>query len=194
MTQVGDKAPLRPWTIPNAISAVRLIGVPVFLWLLLIERADAWALALIAVAGATDWLDGWIARRFGQASRLGELLDPTVDRLYILAILCGFVARGFIPWWLVVVLVGRDAILALLVIPLRSRGIVGLPVTFLGKTATFLLLWGFPFVLAGHISGLPEEFFRTAGWALVIWGTLLYVTTGVSYARQARRALHARPG
>jgi len=184
-----DRAALRPLTLPNAISTLRLIGVPVFLWLLLSVQADGWALALIAVAGATDWLDGWIARRFQQGSRLGELLDPIVDRLYILAILCGFALREFIPWWLVAILVARDLVLTALMLPLRSRGIVGLPVTFLGKTATFLLLWGFPLLLAGHIEGLPSEFFRTVGWALIIWGTFLYLATGVAYARQALRTL-----
>ncbi len=181
--------PLRPVTVPNAVSAVRLLGVPLFLWLLLVERADAWALVVIAVAGATDWLDGWIARRFDQSSRLGELLDPAIDRLYILAILCGFALRGLVPWWLVALLVGRDVVLTFLLVPLRRRGIVGLPVTFLGKTATFLLLWGFPFLLAGSLVWGMATFWLTVGWAMVTWGTFLYLLTGLAYARQAGRAL-----
>lgn len=188
---MADAVGLRPWTVPNAISVVRLLGVPAFLWLLLVEGADAAAVVVIAVAGATDWLDGWLARRLDQRSRLGELLDPLVDRLYILSILVGMCLRGMVPWWVLIALVLRDAVLAVLVNRLRTRGILGLPVTFLGKTATFLLLWGFPFVLAGSIDWDASGLCLALGWALVAWGGLLYAVTGVLYARQAVVALRA---
>ena len=87
-------------TVPNAISVARLAGVPVFLWLVLGPHADGWAVALLIVAGLSDWLDGVIARAWNQQSRLGQVLDPTADRLYIAATLIALAIRGIIPWWL----------------------------------------------------------------------------------------------
>ena len=103
MTSARD----RIWTIPNMMSFARLLGVPVFLWLLLAEQADGWAFVLLVLAGISDWLDGAVARATGQVSRLGELLDPLADRLYIAATVIGLAMRGIIPWWLVIVLTAR---------------------------------------------------------------------------------------
>ena len=184
-------------TIPNVLSFLRLLGVPVFLWLILVPEADGWAFALLVVSGATDWLDGTIARATGQISRLGQLLDPLADRLYIAATLVGLALRGIIPWWLVVVLLARDAILAVVLAVLARRGITGLPVHFLGKAATFCLLWGFPLLLLGAgatgASFSLAELARVLGWAFAIWGTALYWWAGVLYLEQARRILRPLP-
>jgi cardiolipin synthase len=180
-------------TIPNILSFLRLLGVPLFLWLILVPEADGWAVVLLIVSGITDWLDGVIARATGQISRLGQLLDPLADRLYIAATLLGLALREIIPWWLVVALLGRDLVLALYLLALKRRGITGLPVHFLGKAATFCLLYAFPILLLGADAtgtGLTfPDVARTVGWAFAIWGTALYWWAGVLYVEQARRIL-----
>ena len=180
-------------TIPNVLSFLRLLGVPLFLWLVLVPEADGWAFVLLVLSGATDWLDGAIARATGQISRLGQLLDPLADRLYIAATLVGLAIRGIIPWWLVVVLLSRDLVLAVVLALLKRRGITGLPVHFLGKAATFCLLWGFPMLLLGAgATGTTftlAEVARDVGWAFAIWGTALYWWAGILYLEQARRIL-----
>jgi cardiolipin synthase len=175
----------RVLTLPNVLSFVRLLGVPLFLWLLLVREADVWAVVVLAVGGATDWLDGKLARAWNQRSRLGQVLDPLADRLYILATLIGFAIRGIVPLWLVIVLASRDVLMTLaLGMPLRRRGYASLPVHFLGKAATFLLLYAFPLVLLGEGEGTWHVIARVLGWALVIWGTVLYWWSGALYLRQ----------
>ena len=180
-------------TIPNILSFIRLLGVPLFLWLILVPEADGWAFVVLALSAVTDYLDGMIARALGQISRLGQLLDPIADRLYIAAPLLGLAIRAIIPWWLVVVLLGRDLVLAVVLALLKRRGITGLPVHFLGKAATFCLLFGLPLLLLGAGAsgtglGLPE-LARDLGWAFTIWGTALYWWAGLLYLEQARRIL-----
>ena len=178
----------RVLTLPNVLSALRLIGVPVFVWLLLTER-DGWAVALLFVSGFTDYLDGLLARRWNQVSRLGQLLDPAADRLYILSTLLGLAYRGVIPWWLTGLLIGRDAVLALTLPVLHHYGYGPLPVHFLGKAATFNLLCAFPFLLLGQVGGSQIENTVGAialglGWALAGWGAALYGWAGWLYLRQ----------
>jgi cardiolipin synthase len=185
----------RVLTIPNILSFARLALIPVFLWLVLVPEADIAAFAVLAISGITDYLDGVIARRTGQISRLGQLLDPLADRLYIVATLLGLALRGIIPWWLVALLVARDAVLAVALALLRRRGITGLPVHFLGKAATFCLLWGFPILLLGAgATGTGLTFAdaaRTLGWAFALWGTALYWWAGILYLEQAARILRS---
>src|SRR4051794_3739544 len=139
----------RVMTVPNALSVLRLLGVPLFLWLLLGPHADGWALLVLAVSGFTDWADGVLARKLNQQSELGALLDPAVDRLYILASLAGLVFRHIVRWWLVVLIVGRDLVLGAALIPLRRRGYAPPEVHYLGKAATFCLLYAFPLLVWG---------------------------------------------
>ncbi|RJL20855.1 CDP-alcohol phosphatidyltransferase family protein [Bailinhaonella thermotolerans] len=170
----------RVWTIPNALSLLRLLGVPLFLWLVLGPKADGWAVVVLMVAGFTDWLDGKLARAFNQTSRLGRLLDPAADRLYILATLVGLTVRDIIPVWLVAVLLAREIVVGLFLLVLGRYGYVGLPVHFLGKAATANLLYAFPLLFLGvHI-----EFAKIVGWAFAIWGTGLYWWAGVLYLVQ----------
>lgn len=182
----------RVLTLPNVLSFARLLGVPVFLWLILVPQADGWAIALLVVSGITDWLDGYLARRWNQITRVGQLLDPIADRLYILATLFGLLLRDIIPLWLVILLVSRDVLMAVVLAALKRRGITGLPVHFIGKAATFNLLYAFPLLLLGDGSGTIAEICRIFGWAFAIWGTALYWWAGALYLEQARRILALR--
>jgi len=176
-------------TVPNVLSFIRLAGILVFLWCLLVTRQDVVAVVVLAVAGVTDFFDGYLARAWKQVSRLGQVLDPIADRLYILAIIVGLAVRGFLPWVLVVILVARDVMLATLVPALRARGYASLPVHFLGKIATFCLLYAFPFVLLGRQAFHGAAFFATVGWAVALWGTFFYWWAGVLYMYQGIRFL-----
>lgn len=177
----------RVLTLPNLLSMARLAGVPLMLWLILGPRADALAVTVLALSGLTDWLDGYLARRWHQRSRLGQLLDPIADRFYILAALIGLSVRGLIPWWLLAVLVARDLMITALVPLVRSRGYSALPVHFLGKAATFSLLYAFPLILLGAAPGAWAVVPKVLGWAFAIWGTALYWYAGFLYLQQARR-------
>ena len=179
----------RVWTVPNLLSMARLAGVPVFLWLVLGPEADGWALCLLMVSGVTDYLDGWLARKLNQMSQLGQILDPVADRLYILAVVVGLGLRDIIPWWVVIILPLRDLLLWGLVPFLRTRGYSALPVHFLGKAATFNLLYAFPLLLLGDGEGTIPTLADVFGWAFAIWGIGLYWWAGVLYAWQVRRLI-----
>jgi cardiolipin synthase (CMP-forming) len=182
----------RVLTVPNALSALRLLGVPVFLWLILAHH-DGWALVLLMVSGWTDYLDGKIARRWNLISRVGQLLDPAADRLYILATLLGLAIRDVVPWWLVVVLLGREVFIAGLLPFLKSRGYTALPVHFLGKAATFCLLYAFPLLLIGQFDNVAGTVARPVGWAFTWWGTGMYWLAGILYAVQTRQLVRTVP-
>ncbi len=171
-------------TIPNLLSMLRLAGVPLFLYLLLGPRADGWAILVLAVGGFTDWLDGKLARLLDQQSRLGALLDPAVDRLYILAALIALGVRDVVPWWVVAVLIGRDLVLAATLPVLRRRGYGPYRVSYLGKSATFLLLYAFPLLLLGQGSGFFPDLARPIGIGFACWGTAIYLYSGVLYLSQ----------
>jgi cardiolipin synthase len=180
------------WTLPNAVSTLRLLGVPLFLWLVLGPKADVLALVVLMVSGVTDWLDGYLARRLNQTSKLGEILDPVADRLYILAVVIGLAVRDIIPWWVALILPLRDALLWCLVPFLRTRGYSALPVHFLGKAATFNLLYAFPLLFNGDGTGTIPTLGKMFGWAFAIWGIGLYWWAGVLYAWQVRTLMADR--
>jgi cardiolipin synthase len=174
----------RVLTVPNVLSALRLVGVPVFVWLILTER-DGWALLVLMLSGVTDYLDGKIARRYGLVSKVGALLDPIADRLYILTTLLGLAWRDVIPWWLVAVLLGREAFAGGVLLWLRQYGFATLPVHFVGKAATFNLLYAFPLLLLGDGDSTFAHVARPIGWGFAWWGTALYWVAGLLYAGQA---------
>jgi cardiolipin synthase len=185
-------------TIPNAISVARLAGVPVFLWLVLgvnSPAGDWWAVGLLIASGVSDWLDGKIARALHQQSRLGQLLDPAADRLYIVATVVALAIRAIIPWWLVALLAAREVLMAGVLWLLRRRGWGALQVSFVGKTATLCLLYAFPLLFLGsHVAGYAETA-KVAGWTMAIWGSSLYWCAAVLYVVQARRLMAAdQPG
>jgi len=183
----------RVWTVPNALSFLRLLGVPLFLWLVLGPEADGWALAVLAASGVTDYLDGYLARRLHQTSRLGEILDPVADRLYILAVVIGLALRDIVPWWFAIILPLRDVLLWGLVPILRTRGYSALPVHFLGKAATFNLLYAFPLLLLGDGTGAAATLAQVFGWAFAIWGIGLYWWAGILYAYQVYKLVKSTP-
>ncbi|NHC14274.1 CDP-alcohol phosphatidyltransferase family protein [Motilibacter deserti] len=178
----------RVLTVPNLLSLARLLGVPLFLWLILAEH-DGWALAVLAFSGVSDWLDGKLARLLGQTSRLGALLDPAADRLYILATLVGLTIRDVIPLWLTVALVARDLFTSGLLLVLRRHGHGVIAVHFLGKAATANLLYAFPLLLLGDGTGRIATAANVVGWAFACWGVVLYWWAAVLYAVQVRRAV-----
>ncbi len=183
---IADREALsdRIWTLPNALSVLRLLGVPLFLWLILGPHADGWAFVVLAGSGLSDWLDGKLARWLDQGSRLGALLDPAADRLYIVAALVALAIRGIVPVWLVLLLAGREVVLGLLLLVLRAYGYPPLQVHYLGKAATLLLLYAFPVLLLAQGHGALAAVAEPFAWALTIWGTALYVLAGVFYAVQ----------
>jgi cardiolipin synthase len=189
----GAPEPLRIWTIPNLISVLRLLGVPLFLWLLLGPHADGWALVVLALSAISDWADGKLARLLNQYSRLGALLDPLADRLYILATLVAFVIRGFIPWWVAALIVGRDIVLAVCIPLIRRHGYAPLPVHYLGKAATFCLLYAFPLLLLAQGGSTVASVALPIGIAFVVWGLLLYLWAGALYLTQTIWILRHTP-
>ena len=178
-------------TVPNVISLVRLAGVPVFLYLFLAAEADVAAVAVLAVGGGTDWLDGWVARRWGQVSRFGELLDPLADRLYILATLLAFTLREVVPWPLTAALLARELVLLAALGVLRRHGFGPLPVHYLGKTATFILLAAFPTLLLAAVAPGTGWWAHPVGWALAWWGLALYWAAAVLYLKQVADLVRA---
>lgn len=181
------------WTLPNALSVLRLLGVPLFLYLLLGPQADGWAIVVLMVSGATDYLDGKLARVLNQTSKLGALLDPAADRLYVLSTLLAFVVRDVVPWWVAALIVGRDLVLLCTVPALRSRGLTVLPVHYLGKAATFCLLYAFPGLLIAQLDSWLATVLGPLAYALTVWGTATYVWAGVLYLVQLRLVLRELP-
>lgn len=183
----------RVWTLPNVLSGIRLLTIPLFVWLALGPGEDGLAALVLVVGGVTDYLDGMLARRWNQISRVGQLLDPIADRLSTIAVLVVFLVHGVVPWWFVALLVARDALLALELGRLRGQGVTGLPVNYIGKSATFFLMASFPLLLWGvDATGGPPLVASIAGWGLAGWGAGLYLYSGWLYLRQGRVVLAAR--
>ncbi|WP_370949265.1 CDP-alcohol phosphatidyltransferase family protein [Amycolatopsis sp. cg5] len=177
------------FNVPNLLSILRLALVPVFLWLLLGPEEDGWALALLMFSALTDWLDGKLARWLNQMSRLGQLLDPAADRLFILATLVAFLIRDIVPWWVVAPLVLREAVLAVCVLVLRRNGFAPPEVTYIGKGATFVLMYAFPFLLVTTGTSDLAAFCRPIAYAFTTWGGVLYVWSGALYVIQCVQAV-----
>jgi cardiolipin synthase (CMP-forming) len=189
----GDVNPDRVLTIPNALSVLRLLLVPVFIYLLSVD-ANALAVAVLMFSGFSDWADGKIARLVdNQSSRLGALLDPAVDRIYMVVVPVALAVDGIVPWWFVVVLLIRDVVLAMTLPILRSRGLTALSVTYLGKAATFSLMSGFPLVLLGQWDALWSRVILAAGWAFLGWGMAMYLWSGVLYLVQVTMVVQRLP-
>lgn len=179
-------------TVPNLLSFFRLALVPIFLWFV-IAGWDAWALLVLIVASITDFFDGFLARRLRQESRLGELLDPAADRLYIFAALVGLAWRDLLPWWLVVAIVARDVMLLVLGIVLANHGYGPLPVHHLGKIATFALLLALPVLMLGEAFPAIAWASQPIGWAVALWGAFLYWWAGVLYIRETVQVVRRPP-
>jgi cardiolipin synthase len=172
-------------TIPNALTILRGLGIPLFIYLALSLEADGWAILTLAVAGATDYFDGKLARAWNQTSKFGEFLDPAIDRLYINATLIVLYLRDAIPLWLIVILFSRDLILLFFALALQLKHQPPLKVSYLGKAATFNLLYAFPLLLLALVDSWYGTLAFIAGWSFTIWGLGLYIGTGIGYIRDA---------
>ena len=186
----------RVLTIPNILSMARLVGVPLFLWLILRPvfggpNSDGWALLVLMLSGISDYLDGKLARRWNQISSLGRVLDPAADRLYIVSTIIGLTWRGILPWWLTAILVARDAVMGVMILVMRRHGWGPPQVNFMGKAATFNLMYAFPLLLLSDGDGWLNTLAAIFGWAFAGWGTTLYWWAGILYVVQVRRLVRA---
>ena len=174
---------------PNALSVLRLLGIPLFIYFALIREEDVLAISILAVAGLTDYLDGKLARAWNQTSALGALLDPAADRIYILSTLLVLYQREAINVWVIAILISRDAILAVLNLILKIRNMKLMEVTYLGKAATFNLLYAFPLLLLATHESTAGHIAFAIGWGFALWGIALYVYTGWIYFHNAYRSI-----
>ena len=175
--------------IPNALSVLRLLGIPVFIYFALVREQDVIAITILAIAGITDYLDGKLARAWNQTSDLGAMLDPVADRIYILATLIVLYQREAINLWAILVLLFRDAVLALMTLVLKVRGLKLMEVTYLGKAATFNLLYAFPLLLLATHQSVAGEIAFAIGWGFALWGIALYLYTGLIYFQNGLRSI-----
>ena len=171
-------------TIPNAITGIRALGIPVFLWAYLGLDNLVLAFIVLTVGALSDYFDGKVARALNQESELGAVLDPTIDRAYIAATAVALVIKEIVPLWLLLLLISRDVWLGLMLLVKRRQGTGVFEITFLGKAATFNLLYAFPFLLLSGRTGVGE-IFHICGWAFAIWGCALYLATGAQYTISA---------
>jgi CDP-diacylglycerol--glycerol-3-phosphate 3-phosphatidyltransferase len=196
MKRPGDDAERgkdRVFTVPNLLSGIRLALIPVFLYLVLVAHSDVWAATILVFSGASDWADGKVARLMNQSSKLGALLDPAVDRLYMVTVPIAFGLRGIVPWWIIAILLARDVLLAAELPLLRTRGFTALPVIYVGKAATFALMSAFPLILFGQQNALWSRVVLACGWAFLIWGLYMYLWSFLVYAVQVVLVLRRIP-
>ncbi len=179
---------LRIMTIPNLLTITRAIGIPIFLFFIFNERYSL-AVVTLMIGGATDYLDGKLARALNQESRLGELLDPAVDRLYIASVLVAMYLSDLLPIWLLILIILRDIAIGVLLLLLKFAGKPALEVTYLGKAATFNLLYALPLLLLTKTSDTFSEISFILGWAFAGWGIGLYLVTGIHYGATGLRRL-----
>ncbi len=183
-------------TVPNVLSLLRLLSLPLVYHYLTTERLGI-GLAIGFVFGATDWVDGYVARRFGQVTKLGKLLDPVSDRVFIVVVGLAMVVADLVPLWAVLIVLARDVVILLGGVLLLGRGVQPPPVTRIGKAATFGLMWSFPaFILSGFWGGTPEDpqaLLRPMAWVMFSSALVLYYIAAGQYAVAVRGQL-ARDG
>jgi len=182
-------------TVPNLITVVRLACLPIFVWLLLSEKNLAAASVLLGVLGATDWVDGYIARRFNQTSTLGKVLDPVADRLLFFVALISILIDGCAPAWVCWVVLAREVAISIATLGLASLGARRIDVTRAGKTGTFLLMFAFPAFVAGGSTFWWAPISQGFAWLFVIPGLIFsyyafvkYVPIGLGALREGRAA------
>lgn len=185
----------RIFTAPNVVTVLRLALLPVFVWLLLGQDDRIGASILLGFIGATDWVDGWLARRFDQVTELGKILDPVADRILFFVTIAAIVIDGGVPLWFCLVVVAREVVISLATLVLAALGARRIDVTWSGKAGTFFLMFAFPFLLLGA-ADFPGNWVATLiGWlcaapglALSYWAAVLYVPMGIEALREGRRA------
>jgi cardiolipin synthase (CMP-forming) len=170
-------------TLPNLITLLRLFTVPLFAYLVL-DGKIAWAFLVLFVASFSDWLDGYLARRLNQYSLFGEKLDPIVDRLYIITlVIVGLIIEALIPIF-VILIISREVYMAVLMLLVKRKGYLGLPVNYIGKMASFCLMGGLPLSLIATEYDLANQLMLTTAYAFVLWGLLLYLWASYYYTKQ----------
>ncbi len=180
-------------TVPNILTLLRGFGIPFFIYLALSRHADGAAIIVLIIAGATDYFDGKLARAWHQESRLGELMDPAIDRLYIAATLIVLYMRQVLPLWIVIALLGRDLVLGVMTLSMKRVGIGPFTVSYLGKAATFNLMYAFPLLLLAKSDSAMGAVAYVIGWSFAIWGIALYFITGMNYFQSGWRSIaHAK--
>lgn len=179
-------------TIPNLITLVRLLCIPIFLWLLFGEEMRAEAAILLGVLGATDWVDGYVARRFNQVSEFGKMFDPVVDRLLMIVGVGSIIIDGAVPLWFGIVVIAREIILSVYVTSITAMGARRMDVTWVGKTGTFFQMFAFPLFLASTDEGLPDvlaDVLRLGAWGCGIIGVVYGYMALAGYLREGPTAL-----
>jgi cardiolipin synthase (CMP-forming) len=188
---IGLEHPNRILTIPNLISFGRLLCIPWFLWLLLAQDERVAAAILLAVLGGTDWVDGWIARRYDQGSELGKVLDPVADRILLIAAGVALLIDGSMPVWVGVLVLAREAVISVAVLWLAALGAKRIDVQWVGKAGTLALMFALPgFLLIDALdSGALRDLLIFATWCFTIGGLVLSYLAAAGYIPIARRAL-----
>jgi cardiolipin synthase len=171
-------------TVPNFLTLLRALGIPFFLWLFLVQQDATWSFVVLALGALTDYFDGKVARALNQVSSLGAAMDPSIDRIYIASTVIALAIRNFIPWWMVIILALRDLWMVAALIVKRKRTGKVFEVTYLGKAATFNLLYAFPVLLLSG-KGVFGEIMHVIGWSFALWGIGLYLLTAVQYSSDA---------
>lgn len=185
----ATKTEWRPFTIPNAVSAARLACIPWFVWLLFGADDRFSAAILLAVLGATDWVDGWFARRFDQVSELGKLLDPAADRLMMLTAVIATWIDGSVPAWFAALTLVREAMVSIAALGLGALGVQRFDVTWWGKTGTFFLMFAYPLLLGGASDVAGASLLTALGWMCGIPGLAISWYAAWGYVPIAREAL-----
>ncbi|MGI9605641.1 MAG: CDP-alcohol phosphatidyltransferase family protein [Acidimicrobiales bacterium] len=179
----------RPFTIPNLMSLVRLACIPWFVWLLFSDDNRFGAALLLAALGASDWVDGWFARRFDQVSELGKLLDPTADRLMLLTAVIATWIDGSVPWWFALLTLVREALVSGAALLLGALGSERFDVTWWGKTGAFFLMFAYPLLLGGASDVGAANVLRALGWICAVPGLFIAWYAAIEYVPIAREAL-----
>jgi cardiolipin synthase len=185
----STKTEWRPFTIPNVISLGRLACIPWFVWLLFANDDRLGAAILLAILGATDWIDGWFARRFDQVSEFGKILDPTADRLMMLTAIISTWIDGSVPAWFAALTLLREALVSIAALGLGALGVKRFDVTWWGKTGTFFLMFAYPLLLAGASTNGAADVLRFLGWVCGIPGLAIAWYAAWGYVPIARQAL-----
>ena len=178
-------------TAPNVITLVRLACIPLFLWLLFGAHRQSAAAVLLGVLGATDWVDGYVARRFGQVSTFGKVLDPTADRLLVGTAVISIMVYGAVPLWFGIATIAREVLVSVMVVLLAAFGAARIDVLWVGKAGTFGLMFAYPTFLLAYGDATWQEPFKVIAWVTGLTGLALAWYAAASYIEPARRALRA---
>ena len=189
-TDGGREAGLdRIWTVPNVVTFLRLACIPLYVWLLFGDKNQVGAALLLAVLGTTDWIDGYIARRFNQVSTLGKVLDPVADRLLVVTAVVTITIHGAVPVWFGAATLAREVVVSGAVLLLASFGAARIDVLWVGKAGTFALMTAYPLFLVSNGTSRWQVVLGVVAWIIGLCGLALAWVAAASYVNPARKAL-----